>query len=237
MIQQPGDSAVPPEPVTEPDPVDGVIERRDAVLLALLPEVPFDGWCRSSLIRAGAAAGLPAGEVLAAFPDGMGQAISHFNHWADRQMLAALAGQNLPAMKVRQRITLAVRTRLEILTPHKEAVRRSLALLALPQHAGLAPKLLYRTVDAMWLAAGDTSTDYNFYTKRLLLAGVQSAMLLYWLEDRSPGQADSWTFLDRRIENIMQLGQGIAKVKKLVDLVDHLPSPLRMMQRLRGKAA
>jgi ubiquinone biosynthesis protein COQ9 len=55
----------------------------------------------------------------------------------------------------------------------------------------------------MWYAAGDKSTDFNFYTKRATLAGVYSATLLYWLNDRSAGSEATWAFLDRRIDNVM----------------------------------
>ena len=81
--------------------------------------------------------------------------------------------------------------------------RRALALLALPLNAPLGLKLLYRTVDAMWYAAGDTSADFNFYTKRATLAGVYSSTLLFWLNDRSPGDEATWAFLGRRIDNVM----------------------------------
>src|SRR4029077_14179482 len=86
----------------------------------------------------------------------------------------------------------------------REAARRALALLALPLNAGLGLKLLYRTVDAMWYAAGDTSADFNFYTKRAILAGVYSSTLLYWLNDRAEGSEATWSFLDRRIDDVMK---------------------------------
>ena len=63
-------------------------------------------------------------------------------------------------MKIRSLILI----RLEQAAPYKEVVRRTLAVLAQPQHVKLASQLLYETVDEMWRAAGDTSTDYNFYT-------------------------------------------------------------------------
>ena len=94
-----------------------------------------------------------------------------------------------------------------------EATRRALALLSLPFHAGRGLKLLYRTVDAMWYAAGDTSTDFNFYTKRATLAGVYSSTLLYWLSDRSPGGEATWAFLDRRIDDVMKIEKLKSQVR------------------------
>jgi ubiquinone biosynthesis protein COQ9 len=138
-------------------------------------------------------------------------------------------------MKVRERIATAVRLRLEQNLGEREAIRKGLTFLALPQHATLATKLLYRTVDAMWLAAGDRSTDYNFYTKRLLLAGVYSSTLLVWLDDQSDGLEKTWAFLERRIDNVLKVGGSIGKgMKRLLDLPDRLlekrPRGLRSMR-------
>jgi ubiquinone biosynthesis protein COQ9 len=115
--------------------------------------------------------------------------------------------------KIRDRIKSAVRIRLERHTGEREAARRALALLALPLNAGLGLKLLYKTVDAMWYAAGDTSTDFNFYTKRATLAGVYSATLLYWLNDRSDGSESTWAFLDRRIDDVMKIEELKSRVR------------------------
>ena len=131
-------------------------------------------------------------------------------------------------MRVRDRIAAGVRTRLEILAPHREAVRRGLAFLALPQNAAQGVTCLNRSVDCLWYAAGDRATDYNFYSKRLLLAGVLSSTTVYWLNDRSEGAAQTWAFLDRRIDEVLKAGGRLGKVMGgLLDLPDRL---------LRGRA-
>src|SRR5205809_7791049 len=119
----------------------------------------------------------------------------------------------LAALKVRERIKLAVRLRIEQTVGGRESVRRGLALLALPFNAPLALRLLYRTVDAIWYAAGDTSTDFNFYTKRATLAGVFSSTLLYWLNDRSEGSEATWSFVDLRIDDVMRFEKWKAQLQ------------------------
>src|SRR5262249_25858057 len=114
--------------------------------------------------------------------------------------------------------------------PQREAIRRALAFLALPLHAPLAAKLLYRTVDAVWYALGDRSTDFNFYTKRALLAGVYSSTLLYWLNDKSAECTESWGFLDRRIAEVMKIPQATARLEKLKN---KLPDPFQLLRRRR----
>jgi ubiquinone biosynthesis protein COQ9 len=125
-----------------------------------------------------------------------------------------LAGMDLKAMKIRERIATAVRTRLAILKPHKEAARRAGAFLSLPMHAALGAKLMYHTVDCMWRAAGDTSTDFNFYTKRGILAGVYGSTAVRWFNDTSEDEKPTEEFLAARIENVMQFEKFKAKAKE-----------------------
>lgn len=200
-----------------------IYEARETLLEATLAHVAFDGWTDKAL-RAGAAdAGVDPVVAANAFPGGPAEMIAYASTRSDQRMLAELEPRDLAAMKVRERIACAVRLRLEQLTPHREAARRGLGFLTLPQNAVLGAQCLYRTVDAIWRATGDTSTDYNFYTKRLLLAGVYSSTLLYWLNDESKGFTETWAFLDRRLAEVVKVGGKLGrKVSKLLDLPDRL---------------
>jgi len=185
-----------------------------AVLEAALPHAAFDGFTAAGLEAAGKEAGLVAAELARLFPQGALSLVEFYSTSVDREMEEKLAAMELPAMKIRHRIAEAVKTRLAILKRHKEAARRAAALLSLPMHAGLAAKLLYRTVDAMWRAAGDTATDFNFYTKRGILAGVYGSTLVRWFADTSTDETLTNEFLAARIENVMQFEKFKAKAKE-----------------------
>ena len=185
-----------------------------AVIEAALPHAAFDGFTDRVLQDAGKAAGLTAAETLRLFPDGPVSLLEAWSDAVDAEMGTMLAAMDLPAMKIRLRIATAVQVRLSILKRHKEAARRAAALLSLPMHASLAAKLLYRSVDAMWRAAGDTATDFNFYTKRGILAGVYGATLVRWFADASSDEAATNEFLAARIENVMQFEKLKAKAKE-----------------------
>lgn len=198
-------------------------QERDALLRATLPHVAFDGWTHKALSSGAEDAGLAPAVAFNAFPGGPMEALEAFSDGIDRRLLAALGERDLSEMRVRDRIALGVRLRLEMLEPHEEAVRRGLGVLALPSNARLGMTCLYRTVDAIWHAAGDTSTDYNFYSKRLLLAGVYSSTLLAWLNDDSADKADTWAFLDRRIDGVLKVGGRFGKtMKRVLDFPDRL---------------
>ena|SRR5258708_6305190 len=196
---------------TPPDDPDAEI--RDRLADAVAAEAVFDGWSQAALSAAAGNLGLPSGEAARLFPGGPLQVLAQLSERADRRTVTDMEKAGVDTMKMRDRIRSAVRIRLENHAGDRESVRRGLALLSMPFHAGLALKLLYKTVDAMWYAAGDTSSDFNFYTKRATLAGVYSATLLYWLNDRSEGSEATWGFLDRRIDEVMAFEKFKARLK------------------------
>jgi ubiquinone biosynthesis protein COQ9 len=204
--------------------------RREGLLEAMLPDVAFDGWSRAALRGAARRLGIPVGEALAAFPGGSADLVAGFSRWADRRMLDRLEALPLDPLRVSERIALAIGIRLEIVEPWREAVRRALMVLALPQHAPLAMRLIYETVDAIWYAAGDHATDFSFYTKRLTLAAVYGATVLCWIDDRSEGFADTRAFLDRRLADAARIGRAR---RDLETLVERLPNPFRLLRPLR----
>jgi ubiquinone biosynthesis protein COQ9 len=185
-----------------------------AVIAAALPHAAFDGFTDRVLEDAGKAAGLAPADMVRLFPEGPLSLVAAWSQAIDAEMQERLTAMDLPAMKIRARITEAVKTRLSILKRNKEAARRAAALLSLPMHAGLAAKLVYATVDAMWRVAGDVSTDFNFYTKRGILAGVYGSTLVRWFADSSEDEADTNAFLAARIENVMQFEKFKAKAKE-----------------------
>jgi len=200
---------------------------KDRLLLATLANVPFDGWSVAAL-RAGArSAGIAEAEAVALFPRGAAEMVEWFSAWADRAMLARLDGAEFSALKVRDRVAAGVRARLAVLGPHRQAARSALAVLALPQNAPLGLKLVYHTVDAIWYAAGDTATDFNFYTKRGLLAAVYGATMLYWLDDRSPDCVDTDAFLERRLSDAMAVPKFAERLRAAAS---RLPNPLRFLR-------
>lgn len=199
-------------PPVEP-PADQDSGLRDRLADAVAAEAVFEGWTRAALGAAARRLELPPGEADRLFPGGPVQILTHLSDRADLRTVEDMGKEGVDAMKIRDRIKSAVRIRLERHAGEREAVRRALAVLSLPFNAGLALKLLYRTVDAMWYAAGDTSTDFNFYTKRATLAGVYSSTLLYWLNDRSAGAEATWAFLDRRIDDVMKIEKLKSQVR------------------------
>lgn len=204
------------------------IEARDRLLLAMLPHVLFDGWSRDALAAGQQDLKKDAPDVNLIFPGGLRDVAKHFGDYLDREMLAALAKLDLENIPIRERISTGVRVRLDLLAPHREAIRRLLTYLSLPGNHLAGMRITLKTVDAIWHAAGDTATDFNYYTKRGLLAGVYGSTILYWLSDTSETFIDTQAFLDRRINEVLQIPKFQSKITRRLE---RLARPLRRFAR------
>lgn len=180
-----------------------IADVKTQLLEAAEMHVAFDGWSDATFEAALADTGIDRTVARALCPRGAVDLAVAYHKRGDSQTVAAMTDEVLAEMKIREKITFAVRTRLE-LCPDREIIRRGSTLFALPQHAATGAALIWGTADAIWSAIGDTSRDINWYSKRATLSAVYSATVLYWLGDDSDGHAATWAFLDRRIENVMQ---------------------------------
>jgi ubiquinone biosynthesis protein COQ9 len=213
--------------VPDPSPLE---QLRRRLALAVGENAVFDGWTRKAVDSAAAQLGIDPVEARLAMPKSQSGLIDLYLQEVDRGLEAGFTPERLGAMKIREKIRSLVWRRLEIMGPAREAVRRALAILAMPQNLPLALKASWRTADLMWRIAGDTSTDFNHYTKRMTLGAVYASTLLVWLDDQSEGWTDTAAFLDRRIGDVMRFEQFKARWR---GSSDHRISPSRFFGRLR----
>lgn len=211
------------------------MEIQSRLLDAAMIHVAFDGWSEATFRAACADIDLDLETARGLCPNGAVDLAVAYHRRGDSQMRAALAAADLAAMRVRDRVTFAVRARIE--AADKELVRRGMTLFALPIHAARGAELIWGTADAIWDALGDPSTDANWYSKRMILGGVYSAVVLYWLGDDSPEHDATWAFLDRRIEDVMRFEKtktqirGNPALKTLVAGADWLLSGVKAPRR------
>ena len=173
---------------------------RDAAIRAILPLVPRSGWSAGTIAAGLRAAGLPEDEAAFLFPRGVTSAVEAWIDLADREM--AEAAGDLTALRIPARIRTLVAARLHLLAPHKEAARLAMALLALPWNVPTGLRCTARTASAIWYAAGDSSADISWYTRRMSLAAIYGATLAYWLRDDSEETGPALDFLDRRLAGL-----------------------------------
>lgn len=208
-------------------------ELTTALLKAAAMHVPFDGWSQAGFDAAVRDAGIAPGVARALFPRGAVDLALAYHAAGDAVMLARLEEADLSEMRFRDRIATAVRFRLEAVED-REMVRRGMALFALPHHAADGARAIWQTCDHIWTALGDTSDDVNWYTKRATLSGVYGSTVLYWLGDDSQEHSATWEFLDRRIDNVMQIEKTKAKMRENPLLSRVLAGPLDLLSRIRA---
>ena len=177
---------------------------RRRLALAVGENAVFDGWSRQAVDSAAAQLGVDAAQARLAIPKTQAGMIDVYIQEVDGALEAYFTPERLAGLKIRDKIRALVWRRLEIMSPAREAVRRALAILAMPQNLPQALRISWRSADTMWRIAGDTSTDFNHYTKRITLGGVYSSTLLVWLDDQSEAWSETAAFLDRRIDNVMR---------------------------------
>jgi len=215
------------------EPEDTIEQAKAALLRAAERLVPFEGWSEATLRAAMADAGVADGLARALFPRGGVDLALAYHQAGDDAMLARLAASNLAGMKMRERIATALRLRLEV-SGERELVRRASALFALPGHAADGARAIWGTADAIWRAFGDRDTNLHWYSKRGSLGAVYAAAVLYWLGDDSPDHLATWDFIDRRIDNVMQVEKLKARLREnpLGKVV--LAGPLGYLRRIRA---
>ena len=201
--------------------------------LAVGENAAFDGWSAKAVETAANQLGIDPAQARLAFPKNQADMVDAYIQGVDAALTAHFTPENISALKVRERIRAMIWHRLEVMAPAREAVRTGISILALPQNIPVALKAGWRSADLMWRLAGDTATDYNHYSKRLILSGVYASTLLAWLDDQSEGWMETSAFLDRRLAEVMRFEKWKAGV---VGNDLYRPSLTRFLGRLRYPA-
>ena len=218
-------SALPADPTLD--------EVRAALAPIIARNAGFDGWSDAAVHAAADEAGVDRDVAKLAFKD---NAIDMIDGWIssiDLELAHRLPAEKLATMKIRDRITALLATRLEIMAPDRESLRRAMAIMAMPQNLLRSAKIGWRSADRMWRLAGDTASDFNHYTKRMTLSAVYASTLSVFVNDDSDNFADARAFLDRRIDNVMQFEKVKFQAKQRQE---YLPSLSRFIGRLRYPA-
>ena len=219
---------------TTADPADMTLDELRPFLAPHIADAAiFDGWSEAALAEAARAAGVDGDVARLAFKGGAMAMIGAWIETIDTAMVLALPPETLAAMKIRERIRSLVRFRLDAVAGREEALRRALAVMAMPQNAATALRTGWHSADVMWRLAGDTATDWNHYSKRAILASLYGATLTVFVNDNSEGKVETRGFLERRIEGVMRFESF---KRQWLQPKGERFSPVRFLGRLRYPA-
>ena len=189
----------------------GWAERAEARILdEALRIAPREGWTWRTAKLAGKAMGLSEGETELLIPHGPADLAALLARRHDQRALALLADVDPAALKIRERIRRAVEARLDAAIQDEAGVRRWMGFMTLPTHTPLAARLAWESADVLWRWAGDTATDENHYSKRMILGGILTGAMGLRI---SGSRADAMAFVDRQIQHVMDFEKWKATTK------------------------
>lgn len=182
------------------------------ILDVSLKFVPELGWSKQAVSAGAESIGYP-GVIHGLFPNGGAALVQHFYSSCNRKLndilkketLAIQGDPSKPRKTPEQQIRDAVEIRLRMLAPYKKTWPQAMAIMALPPNVPTSLANLLILVDDICYYAGDRSVDFNWYTRRIILATIYKATELYMLQDVSEDHKETWLFLDRRIKDASQI--------------------------------
>ncbi|ELR21024.1 coenzyme Q9, putative [Acanthamoeba castellanii str. Neff] len=204
------------EQYRQPEEEDAIFEDRDGGFSdAVRTQVAKYGWTVEALSLAAAEQGL-SNLAHGLFRRGPVELVEHFIAKCNARMLEELSALDMEHMTLKEKIRAAIHARLRQYAPHIATWPQAIAILAQPSNASTSFSLMFNTINDIIYVAGDSTIDFDWYTKRAVLAGVYTSTELFMLTDASDNFADTWAFLNRRLEDVVTLSKYKAEV----------PSPL-----------
>ncbi|MDC3076227.1 COQ9 family protein [Paracoccaceae bacterium] len=198
----------------------------------MLSYVPDLGWTWDALYKAGLNSkktkSLGDEELYSLFDNKISNIIGIFNDKLDEEMCVTFNAENNKNLGVTQTVKALVLYRLRASENYKSIIKTSLFFMAQPGNAYEAFKQLMKTSNKIWDIAGDTSTGRNFYTKRLILAGVYSSTLAYWLAKETRSIDGTEPFLDKRLDDVKNIGKIS---KQSIEVIERTKQELRSIIR------
>lgn len=190
----------------------------DKIMTEIFHFVGTSGWTMDAIKQGAIQAGADPINILRTLNNDVYKAIEYTSNMIDRFMLAELEKYDFETIRVRDRVALGVMARFHVMARFKTAHQQTAKILSLPHNAPLSIRLIAKTIDHIWRAAGDQSTDFNFYTKRGLLSYAYSTSALFWLQDNSDRSKDTAAFLNRRLDEVMVIPKAKAKINTLINM-------------------
>ena len=213
------------------------------LIKAMLIHVPFDGWTWHAMEQGAIDIGFEKKKTSSLrikifkdlFKNGSIDFIDIFSEIIDLEVKENYNSIEAKPERVPEKIKKIIMIRLKLCQKYKEAVRSSISLSAIPVNTKISLNILYRTCNSIWRIAGDKSTDFSFYTRRISLAAVYTSTLLFWLNDKSNNNNETEFFLDRRLKDISKISilkRPLSDLRKLSNNFNVLKNTINIKSAL-----
>ena len=205
---------------------------RKKILNIILTEIPIYGFNEKVLIVASQKKDLQRSDIDRIFPEGLDEIKEYFFGEIDKNMIKILSMNNIAKLRIRDRIASSLICRFELFQKHKKSVIHIFSTDFVDPLKSM--NRLWKTSDIIWKLAGDQSTDFNHYTKRILLSWVYLTTFICWTKDRDKNFQETKLFLDRRINEVLLFGKTSRKLKESISSLQFTEKIIENIKKLRS---
>ena len=155
--------------------------------------------------------GLDANETELLFPEGNIDFIKFTLEQLNNELEEYCREIDLIRLPVHKRIKKVLLSKISLMNKNKVFYRSIFLNLLIPKKNFSLPSQLYNSVDQIWFIAGDSSTDFNFYTKRLILSVIYSRIMLFFFNNNNQEELEN--ILDESLRRVSKIPEIKSKFK------------------------
>jgi len=169
------------------------------------------GFSKNSLESISKKYGLDINETELLFPEGNIDLIKFTLEQLDNELEEYCRKIDLIRLPVHKRIKKVLLSKIFLMNKNKLFYRSIFFNLLIPKKKFSLSSQLYNSVDQIWFIAGDSSTDFNFYTKRLILSVIYSRIMLFFFNNNNQQELED--ILDESLQRVSKIPEIKSKLK------------------------
>ena len=193
--------------------VNNLNKARGEIYNEIKKYVSLNGWSDEILKEVSKKSNFSYAEILVLFPNGYIELLNMYLNEINNKMTIESKKLNLIHLKVHQRIRELIILRLNIMSLEKKLISKTYFHLFLPNNFKFSSKALYKSVDQIWFVAKDNSTDFNFYSKRAILAWIYNLVILHFINNDNI--EETINLLDKHLKIVSQIPLFKNKLQKI----------------------
>ena len=187
-----------------------LLNKRLKVLVIAKNIIAKDGFNSKAFIKISKNTAINENEIHLLFPDGYNDIIKFALDQLNVELENYCKNLDLIRLPLHKRIRKIILSKVLIMNKEKNFYKKLFLSLLLPKRSFSISKQLYKSIDQIWYIAGDTSTDFNFYTKRLILSGIYSRVILFFFNNNN--QISLEKILDTDLQRVAKIPQLKSKI-------------------------
>ena len=182
-------------------------------------------WDEKSLSLISKKTNISANEINLLFPNAFFDLIIFSLDQINIELERKFQTYNILRFPLHLRIKKILMHKFNLMNKNKKFYNKIFFNLLLPSKNQFKLKQLYKSVDIIWYIAADNSTDFNFYTKRMILAGIYIRLMLFFFNNNDLIKLEE--LLDKDLKRVLKIPKLKAKFKIVKE---NIPNIMRVIK-------